>query len=81
MKEYYQEKIRTLTAYRSNLFTCLIVLTGGVCGIFFLDVTLQKICIFLIIGLYFGINFLINIFQINKQIDNSLGELKNIIGG
>ncbi len=76
MGEYYKEKVKSLTSLRSNLFTCVIVLTGGVIGLFFLDAPLPLRVIFIIIGMYFGIIFLLNLLSINDEIDRNLEELK-----
>lgn len=76
MREYCKEKVRALVSYRTNLFTCLIVLTGGVFGMLFTNVSKVKILILGIIGAYFSVRFLLNIFSINEQIDRILEELK-----
>lgn len=77
MREYCKEKLKSLVALRTNLFTCVIVLTGGVVGLFFTDNKLTLIVPFVIIGLYFDFIFLQNMVSIHKEIGNTLEELKN----
>ena len=38
MREYFKEKVKNLVALRSNLFTCVIVLTSGIVGLFFVKI-------------------------------------------
>lgn len=77
MTDYYKEKAKNLIALRSNLFTSVIVLTGGIAGLFFTNSQLIKVLIFGIIGAYFDIIFLLNIMSVNKEIDLMLEEIKH----
>ena len=78
MKDYYKEKIRTLTTLRNNLFACLIVIIGGTIGLFLTDISIAKALLFILAGIYFGLKFLINLLSVNKEIDIILEELKNV---
>jgi len=78
MKDYYKEKIRTLTTLRNNLFACLIVIIGGTIGLFLTDINVAKAFLFILAGIYFGLKFLINLLSVNKEIDITLEELKNV---
>lgn len=76
MSRYYKEKIKNLIAFRTNLFTCLVVLTGGVFGLFIIDIPVYKIVPLALLGIYFGILFLKNLLSINNKILEYLEELK-----
>lgn len=69
MREYYKEKIKNLISLRASLFTIVVVLTGGIIGLFFMDVSLIKILPLAIIGVYYDFVFVSNIFSINNKID------------
>ena len=74
MREYYKEKIKNLIALRNNLFTCIIVLTGGVVGLFFVDSMSIKLFPFIAIGGYFDLVFLINLLSVNNDIEKYIEE-------
>jgi len=76
MKDYYIEKIRTLTTLRANLFTCVIVLTGGIVGLFFADVKMSIIIMFALIGGYIDMTFIVNMISIHNDINKTLEDLK-----
>lgn len=76
MREYYKEKIKNLIALRSNLFTVTIVLTGGIFGLFFMDIHVAKLLFFLLLGGYFDILFLKNLFYINSYIEKCVEDMK-----
>lgn len=76
MREYYKEKIKNLIALRTNLFTVTIVLTGGVFGLFFMEINTTKFLFFFMLGGYFDILFLKNLFYINNCIEKCVEELK-----
>ena len=69
MGEYYKEKIKNLISLRASLFTIVVVLTGGIIGLFFMNVSLIKILPLAIIGVYYDFVFVSNIFSINNKID------------
>ncbi len=69
MREYYKEKIKNLISLRASLFTIVVVLTGGIIGLFFMNVSLIKILPLAIIGVYYDFVFVSNIFSINNKID------------
>lgn len=76
MREYYKEKIKNLVALRTNLFAVTIVLTGGVFGLFFMEINTAKLLFFFMLGGYFDILFLKNLFYINNCIEKCVEELK-----
>lgn len=76
MREYYKEKIKNLIALRTSLLTVVIVLTGGIIGLFFMGVPLVQILPLAVIGAYYDFVFLSNIFAINNSIETTLEELK-----
>lgn len=76
MSEYYKEKIKNLIALRTNLFTVVIVLTGGVISLVFMDIPFMQILPLALIGIYYDFVFLKNIFSINNTIDSTLEELR-----
>ncbi len=76
MREYFKEKVKNLVALRSNLFTCVIVLTSGIVGLFFVNETAAKLLPFILIGIYFDLVFLINLLSVNKDIDKYIEEIK-----
>ena len=76
MREYYKEKLRTLVALRTNLFACIIVLTGGIFGLFYSSIELYKLLIFEILGGYFDLLFLSNLISVDNDISRCLEELK-----
>lgn len=69
MREYYKEKIKNLISLRASLFTIVVVLTGGIIGLFFMNVSLIKILPLAVIGVYYDFVFVSNIFSINNKID------------
>lgn len=69
MREYYKEKVKNLISLRASLFTIVVVLTGGIIGLFFMNVSLIKILPLAIIGVYYDFVFVSNIFSINNKID------------
>lgn len=69
MREYYKEKIKNLVALRTSLFTIAMVLTGGVVGLLFMDISPVKILPLAVIGVYYDFVFISNIFSINNKID------------
>ena len=69
MREYYKEKIKNLISLRASLFTIVVVLTGGIIGLFFMNVSLIKILPLAVIGVYYDFVFVSNIFYINNKID------------
>ncbi len=75
MREYYKEKVKNLIALRSNLFTCIIVLTSGIVGLFFVDNMHVQIFPFIAIGGYFDWIFLVNLLSVNNEIEKYLEEL------
>ena len=77
MKEYYVEKIRELTTLRTSLFTAIIILSGGMVGLFFTDANLILRCALFILGLHFDIVFLSNMISTHNDIRTTLEELKN----
>lgn len=77
MKEYYVEKIRELTTLRTSLFTAIIILTGGMVGLFFTDANLILRFALFILGLYFDVVFLSNMISAHNNIRTTLEELKN----
>lgn len=74
---YLKEKLRNLISLRTNLFAVLIVLTGGLFGLFFTSLTTIKFYVLLAIGIYFGWVFLTNLLSINKQIEELIERLKD----
>ena len=76
MKDYYKEKIRTLTTLRANLFTCVIVLTGGIVGLFFSNIKISIIVTFALIGGYLDMTFIVNMISIHNDINKTLEDLK-----
>ncbi len=76
MRDYYKEKIKNLVALRTNLFTCVIVLTGGVAGLFFVNESTLKVLPFILIGIYFDLVFLINLLSVSRDIDRYIEEIK-----
>ncbi|MBO6087554.1 hypothetical protein J6P92_04310 [bacterium] len=77
MKEYYVEKIRELTTLRTSLFTAIIILTGGMVGLFFTDANLILRFALFILGLHFDVVFLNNMISTHNDIRKTLEELKN----
>lgn len=76
MREYYKEKIKNLIALRNNLFTSVIVLTGGVAGLFFVNQPSTKLLPFILIGVYFDLVFLLNLLSVNADIDKFIERVK-----
>lgn len=76
MKEYCKEKVKNLAALRSNLFTCVIVLTGGLFSLFFMGLPFVRVLPLAVVGGYFDFIFLLNLLSINNEIDIILEELK-----
>lgn len=63
MREYYKEKIRNLISLRIKLFIIVVVLTGGIIGLFFMEVSFVKIIPLAIVGGYYDFVVLSNIFN------------------
>lgn len=76
MREYYKEKIKNLIALRNNLFTCVIVLTGGVTGLFFVNHPSSVLLPFILIGIYFDLIFLLNLLSVNTDINKFIERIK-----
>ena len=77
MKEYYIEKIRELTTLRTNHFTAIIILTGGIVGLFFMDNNVIFRILFFVFGVHFDMVFLSNMISTHNEIKKALEELKN----
>lgn len=77
MREYYKEKIKNLITLRSNLFTCIIILTGGLVGLCFTGASWIRIIPLIVLGAYFDFTFLQNMISTHKEIDLILEGLKN----
>ena len=77
MRDYYKEKIRNLITLRSNLFTCIIILIGGIVGLFLTNSNLSLIITLTVLGGYFVFTFLVNMVLIHKEINLTLEDLKN----
>ena len=76
MREYYKEKIKNLIALRNNLLTSVIVFTGGVAGLFFVNQPSAKLLPFILIGVYFDLVFLLNLLSVNADIDKFIERIK-----
>jgi len=77
MKEYYVEKIRELTTLRTNLYTAIIILSGGIVSLVFADSNLILRIVLVALGVHFDIVFLGNLVTTHKDINATLEELKN----
>lgn len=78
MEIFYKEKLKDLINKRTSLFTYLLVLISGVCGLFFLNITIIKLILFLSIGIYYICVLLLNIKYVENNIFKVLEELKNV---
>ena len=74
--EYLKETNKNLMGLRASLITVMIVLTGGIVGLILADIDFIKLIPLVILGLYFDFLFLCNIIEINRKINDNLGELK-----
>lgn len=77
MMEYIKESNKNLISLRTSLITTVVVLTGGIVGLFLSKFEIVSKIIFILIGLYFDILFICNILDINQRINKNIGVLKN----
>lgn len=75
--EYLKEANKNLINLRTSLITTIVVLTGGIVGIYLTDIGVITKTIFIIFGIYFDILFISNVLDINKKIDKNIGAIKN----
>ena len=75
--EHIKEANKNLIHLRTSLITTVVILTGGIVGIYLADINFINKILFLIFGIYFEILFICNILDINKKIDKNIGALKN----
>lgn len=78
-KEYLKEKLKHLIAFRTNLMALIIVLGGGVSGLFFIPMNPAKFFSFLFIGIFYLLLIVSNLNNLNKEIKEALEGLKNDI--
>ncbi len=65
-------KIKELVALRGHYFSAVLLISSGIAGLFFADISISKIIIFSFIGIYFDIVFISNFFNTNDEIKNIL---------
>ncbi len=75
--EYIKESNKNLISLRTSLITTIVVLTGGIVGLYLADIDLVRKIVFILFGVYFDILFICNILDINKEISKNIGVLKN----
>lgn len=75
--EYIKESNKNLISLRTSLITTIVVLTGGIVGLYLADIDLVRKVVFILFGVYFDILFICNILDINKEISKNIGVLKN----
>ncbi len=73
--EQIKESNKNLISLRTNIITVMIVLTSGVIGLLFIDISLIKFIILSCLGIYIDIVFLHNVICINNQIDSNIRRL------
>lgn len=77
MNEYSKEKLNNLIQMRTNLFAVVIVLTGGLFSMLFMNISIVKIILLMSIGTYFDFIFISNLLSTNQKIEKCLEELRN----
>ncbi len=77
MEKYYEQKMKHLIAMRSSLITILIVLIGGLFTMHMLKLYPLIYGAALFMGFYLIFVFAYNLAEINKEILNTLEEIKN----
>ena len=75
--EYLKEENKNLITLRTSIITVIMVLTGGIAGLFLSDTDLPIKLFFGILGIYFDILFLTNVLSFNEKIKKNIGEMKN----
>lgn len=75
--EYLKEANKNLISLRSSLITTVVVLSGGLVGLYFTDVNFINKIFFIILGLYFDFLFVCNVLDLNKEIKRNIGALRN----
>ena len=75
--EYLKEANKNLISLRASLITAIIVISGGISSLFFIEINPVKLCILTIFGVYFDFLFISNITIINRKIDKNIGDIKN----
>ena len=61
-------KVKNLIALRSNLITIILTLTAGIIGLILSDIIFTKIVVFIIVGIYFDLIFIINAINVNSKL-------------
>lgn len=75
--KYLEESNKNLISLRTSLITTVVVLTGGIVGLILTgNYSLGKL-FWIVLGVYFDFLFICNIININKNIDNNIGVIKN----
>lgn len=76
-KEILKLKAQSLITLRTSLINVLIVLTGGLTGLFFLQTTIATY-LFASIGFFYFFIFLSNLIDTNNKLDLLLSEKEKI---
>ena len=75
--EGLKEENKNLISLRTSLFATVVILTGGLAGLFLSDATGITKFIFLVIGGYLDFLLAVNAVEVNKIIIKNIGVMKN----
>jgi hypothetical protein len=76
MESYLKESIHDLIHLRTNVFSVVIVLTGGLCSLLFMNSLPLYVFIFAAFGAYLDILFIGNILELTNKIEIYRKEFK-----
>ena len=75
--KYLEESNKNLISLRTSLIAVVALLTGGLVGLILSDVvTIAKI-FFIILGVYFDLLFISDIWAANDELKRNIGAMKN----
>lgn len=74
---YLEEENKNLMNLRTSLIPTVVVLTGGIVGLFLASIDLWAKAILILAGIYFEILFISDITYANRKINENIGVIKN----
>lgn len=73
MDNDFKESNKNLINLRTNLITIILVLTSGIMGLIYTDISFLQKSFALIPGAYFDLLFIYNVIKINEILDKRTG--------
>lgn len=74
--KYIEEENKDLIALRNNYFTLIIVISSGLAGLFFTNISLIKVLFLAVSGIYFDCLYIAKFQEISKKLKDNIERLK-----